>query len=148
MSTPPPRGEPRFAAPYVVAAPGRLPTPPSAPRRRALGVLALVLAAVAAGAAIAVAVVVAARLGGSGAAVAWLDTDGDPRALAPVRAWILVGEVSFWACTALGIASIAVGAAAIARRSARALAIAAVTTAIVAPLAAFGIGAATLFVTA
>jgi len=109
--------------------------------------LALVLASIAAGAGTVIAVIVTARLADSGALAAWLDADGDLRALSPVRTEVLVGEVAFWVCTILAIASIVLGVIAIARRSGRGLGIAAIVVAVVAPVLVVGAALAALFAT-
>lgn len=95
-----------------------------------------------------IAVIVAGRLGGSGAVVAWLNSDGDLRALSPVRTEVLVGEVAFWTCTVLGVTAIVLGSIAIARRSGRGPGVTAIAVALVAPVVASGAAVATVFVTA
>ncbi|MEH3089742.1 MAG: hypothetical protein PGN24_09165 [Microbacterium arborescens] len=134
----PSRDSPAFAAPYTLAARGALPEAPRPARRRRTGLLALTIAVVAGLSGIAVAVMVATRLGSSGALRAWIDSEGDLRSLTPVRDWILVGEVAFWTCGALGIASVVLAIVAIARRSGRATGITALVIALVSPVAALG----------
>lgn len=134
-----------FPAPY--ASPGA-PSPashpftqPAPPRSSRLGVIAL-CASLAATVltpilAIVAGVSIGAGLGGQGL---FLDewTGGDLSVLTPVREWVLLGEVAFWAGTLLGIWAIVQGIVAIVLRAGRVQGIVAIVLAAVGPVV-FGI---------
>ncbi|GLJ79440.1 hypothetical protein GCM10017586_11220 [Microbacterium imperiale] len=149
MTSPPPPspGTKPFAAPYVVSPPGRLPEQPARRPSRGVGIAAFLIAAAAAVAGVVVAAVVAARLGTSGAFVRWLDGEGDLSALTPVRGWVLVGEITGWACAVAGATALALGVVAIIRRAGHGLGIGAVGIALGAPVVAVAVASATLFAT-
>jgi hypothetical protein len=115
--------------------------PPSVPRaprpagHPALGIVALVLAIIAL-VAPTVAVGPAAFAVGLDVAPALASPvpPSDLAILAPVRGWVLVGEIAFWAGTVLGIWAIAQAIVAISRRRGRGQGIAAV---VIAPLGFF-----------
>ena len=64
-----------------------------------------------------------------------LDADFDWSILSPVRDWVLLGEVSFWAGTVLGITALVLGIVAIVTRRGRGTGIAAVVIAALGPVA-------------
>lgn len=132
-----------YAPPYVL--PGAqapvAQTPAPADRSPAPGIVALVAALVAAVVAPGVVAVAAFNVGlgaAGGADQAMTQTGFDLSFLSPVREWVLLGEISFWAGTALGVWALAQGIVAIVRRSGRPQAIAAVAVAAVGP-AVFGL---------
>lgn len=145
--TPPSSGATPFAAPYVVSAPGRLPEHPARRAGRGVGIAALLLASTAAIAGVVVAAMVAAQLGTTGAFVGWLDGEGDLSALAPVRGWVLVGEITGWTCAVAGLTALVLGLVAIVRRAGRGFGIGAVAVALGAPVATVAVASATLFAT-
>lgn len=125
---PPYPPHPQAHQPYPVH-----PQPPAAPRpigRPALGIVALVLAIIAL-VAPTVAVGPAAFTVGLEVAPALASPvpPSDLAVLAPVRSWVLVGEIAFWAGTVLGIWAIAQAIVAITRRRGRGQGIAAVVIA-------------------
>jgi hypothetical protein len=63
-----------------------------------------------------------------------LGADFDWSILTPVRDWVLMGEIAFWAGTAIGIWALVQGIVAIATRRGRGAGIAAVVIAAVGPL--------------
>lgn len=110
---------------------------PRARRGRALGVVALFLALLAAGGASVFAALASFNIGlGTGREIAMraLDADFDWSILTPVRDWVLLGEVSFWAGTLLGITALVLGIVAIVTRRGRGAGIAAVVIAALGPL--------------
>ena len=113
------------------------------PRRsRTLGVVSLVLALLAAVGASMFAALASFNIGlGTGREIAMraLDADFDWSILTPVRDWVLLGEVSFWAGTVLGITALVLGIVAIATRRGRGAGIAAVVIAALGPLVFGGI---------
>jgi hypothetical protein len=149
-AAPPPQqypGGPQYApppgyagAPYVApyAAP-RHPqfaaavTPTETPRGPWLGIVALLAALAAAIIAPIVGAVAGFRIGmGAGTAIAMrpVDAPWDWRVLTPVRDWVLMGEMSFWLGTALGVWAIVQGVIAIIKARGRGAGIAAVIIAI------------------
>lgn len=139
-----PTAAPPYAAPYIA------PKHPqyaaavtySAPPSRTLGIVALVLALVALVVSPLVAGIAAFRVGlGTGREVALLPAaaEWDWALLSPVRDWVLLGEIAFWAGTVLGTWALVQGIVAIARRRGRGLGIAAVVISVVA-LGAFVVG--------
>ncbi|WP_314507151.1 hypothetical protein [uncultured Microbacterium sp.] len=119
--------------PYV-AAPG-----PAAPRGGAtLGIVALVLAVLATVAATIVGSIAAFSIGvgtGRQLVVDPADIDFDWSILTPVREWVLVGELSFWAGTILGVWALVQGIVAIVKNRGRGWGIAAVVVAAIGPIA-------------
>ena len=113
------------------------------PRRsRALGVVALALALLAAVGASMFAALASFNVGlGTGREIAMraLDADFDWSILTPVRDWVLLGEVSFWTGTVLGITALVLGIVAIVTRRGRGAGIAAVVIAALGPLVFGGI---------
>jgi hypothetical protein len=131
---------PNFAAPYAAPAPVGFADP--APSRGAAlgivalvaGILALVVAPIAAGIAsygVGLGIGREFALRPSAASLDW-------SVLSPVRDWVLLGEVSFWAGTALGVWALVQGIVAIVRRRGRGTGIAAVVVAVLGPVA-FGV---------
>ncbi len=133
-----------FAAPSVAPyAPGyaNVVAPQQQPAKSStLGMIAMILALVAA----VVAPVVGAIAGwnvGSGATtqlITQMRSTMDLSILTPVRDWVLLGEISFYAGTALGIWAIVQGIIAIVQRRGRGQGIAALVVALVAPFV-FGV---------
>lgn len=106
-------------------------------RRRTLGVVALVLALLAAVGASIFAALASFNIGlGTGREIAMraLDADFDWSILTPVRDWVLLGEISFWAGTILGITALVLGIVAIVTRRGRGPGIAAVVIAALGPV--------------
>jgi hypothetical protein len=138
-----PQGSPgRYAPPAGYALPDFRAAPaPSGGGRSGLGLVALILALVAAvGASIAVAVA-AFNIGlgaGTGMALRPMGADFDWSVLAPVRGWVLLGEISFWLGTALGIWALVQGIIAVVQRRGRAAGIAAIVIAALGPIV-FGV---------
>lgn len=135
-STPPPAPSDRsvtFAAPYAVAAPGHLPEQPARPSSRTLGLVALGLALVAVIGSAAAAAVASARVAADGRLAAAMG-DAGLRALSPVREWVLLGEIGFWAGMTVGFVSLVLGIVAIARARGRGFGIAAVIAAVSLPV--------------
>lgn len=128
------------AAPTPATASGYPPFGPAyaAPRRsRVLGVVALVLALLAAVGASMLAALASFNIGlgtGREIAIRALDADFDWSILTPVRDWVLLGEVSFWAGTILGITALVLGIVAIVTRRGRGAGIAAVVVAALGPV--------------
>ncbi|MEZ3159619.1 hypothetical protein AB1K54_03635 [Microbacterium sp. BWT-B31] len=133
---------PAYAPPYAQPGPHvALPAPgPSAGPSRttpALGLVALIAGIFAAIGATVVASVAAWRIGvGAGHELTLVTRDGDfPwAALTPVRDWVLLGEVSFWVGTALGLWALVQGTIAIVTNRGRGLGIAAVVLAGIGPV--------------
>ncbi|MDN3497354.1 hypothetical protein QL996_15550 [Planococcus sp. APC 4015] len=127
-----------YAAPYALpAAPVRpAPTPPER-RPATLGIVALVMSLVAAIAAPIVAGVAGYAVGTGVGGTVSLDTFTsrfDLSFLAPVREWVLVGEIAFWIGTVLGVWALAQGVIAIIRDAGRPQGIAAVAIAAAGPV--------------
>lgn len=140
----------RFAPPPGYAAPAGYPAATGYPgavaqypsgtpatRGRALGTVALVLALLATVGASLLAALASFNIGlGTGRQIAMgaLGTDFDWSILTPVRDWVLMGEIAFWAGTVIGIWALVQGIVAIATRRGRGAGIAAVVIAAVGPL--------------
>lgn len=125
-----------FAAPYRGPVPPPMPRGPVVPPPPVLGVVALVLALAATVAGSFVAAIAALQIGEvTGAAIAaGASAGGIPWAsLAPVRGAVLVGEVTFWVGTVLGVWALVQGIVAIVQRRGRGAAIAAVVVAALGP---------------
>ncbi len=147
MTSPAPAEQPRpssvdagaggaFAAPYRVPSAPALPEPPAArtpSRSRALGLVALVVAVVALAGSVVIGAVAVMQVAATATITGELDAAG-LRALAPARSWVLVGEIAFWTGTALGLWALIQGVIAIALGRGRALGVAAVATAVAAPV--------------
>ncbi|MFE5407944.1 hypothetical protein [Microbacterium sp. NPDC056569] len=131
----PPAGYPAVAA----AAPGAgYGSPAPAKRGAALGFTALALALVATVGASLVAAIAGFNVGlGAGREITSRPFTGefDWGVLAPVRDWVLLGEVSFWAGTALGVWALVQGIVAIVTGRGRGAGIAAVVVAALGPIA-------------
>jgi hypothetical protein len=128
-----------------------VPLPPARRARRGagLGIAALVLAVLAAVGATVLGSIAGYGIGlGTGRSMALrpMDIDFDWSILTPVRDWVLLGEVAFWAGTALGTWALVQGIVAIVRDRGRGWGIAAVIVAVLGPIA-FAIGVQT-FLTA
>lgn len=142
MTTPSAPDGPVFTAPHVAAPVGTLLSPlsthdESTPReRRPLGAWALVLAVVAAVPAPAVAGFAGFRVArGAGPGLETMSSGAfDWRVLSPVREWVLLGEVSFWTGSVLGILALVLGIMGIARKRGRGAGIAAVIVAAIGPI--------------
>ncbi|WP_205834607.1 hypothetical protein [Microbacterium salsuginis] len=122
-------GYPGAGAQYATGAP--------ATRGRALGTVALVLALLATVGASLLAAIASFNIGlGTGRQIAMgaLGTDFDWSILTPVRDWVLMGEIAFWAGTVIGIWALVQGIVAIATRRGRGAGIAAVVIAAVGPV--------------
>lgn len=132
----PPAGYP--TAPPAGTAPGS-PAPGSpAPRSSVLGFTALALALVATVGASLVAAIASFNIGlGAGREVASRPFTGefDWAVLAPVRDWVLWGEVSFWVGTAIGVWALVQGIVAVVTARGRGAGIAAVVVAALGPVA-------------
>jgi membrane protein YqaA with SNARE-associated domain len=103
-----------------------------------LGVVALVLAFVATVGASILGAIASYRIGlGAGRELTTrtFDTDFDWSILTPVRDWVLLGEVSFWVGTALGVWALVQGIFAIVTARGRGAGIAAVIVAALGPIA-------------
>ncbi|TQJ31652.1 hypothetical protein [Microbacterium sp. SLBN-146] len=130
-----------FPAPY--ATPG-VPSPaaspfaaPAPPRSSMLGVVALLASVAATVLSPIIATVAAVGIGaGLGRQNLSLDewTGGDLSVLSPVRDWVLLGEVAFWAGTLLGVWALVQGIVAITRRAGRVQGIIAVVLAAIGPV--------------
>ncbi|MFB7893831.1 hypothetical protein ACFC1I_16650 [Microbacterium sp. NPDC056044] len=127
------------AAPAAASVPAYgAPAPAPAKRGSGLGVVALVLALVATVGASLVGAIASFNVGlGAGREVATRPFTGDFDwgVLAPVRDWVLLGEVSFWVGTALGLWALIQGIVAIVRGRGRGAGIAAVIVAAIGPIA-------------
>ena len=132
-------GQPQFVAPGAPRPQG--PYAPPLPARRTdgtLGVVALIAGVIAlVGASIAVSIA-AYQIGlGAGRQLAAraLTTDFDWSILAPVRDWVLLGEISFWVGTVFGLWALAQGIVAIVTGRGRGAGIAAAALAVAGPIA-------------
>ncbi len=132
-------GQPQFAAPGAPRPQG--PYAPPLPERRpdgTLGVVALIAGVIAlVGASIAVSIA-AYQIGlGAGRQLAAraLTADFDWSILAPVRDWVLLGEISFWVGTVFGLWALAQGIVAIVTGRGRGAGIAAAALAVAGPIA-------------
>lgn len=126
---PPPQGY----GPYIPS-----PAPVPAAGGSGLGIVALALAVLAALGATVVGSVAGYNIGlgtGRGIALQPMDVDFDWSILAAVREWVLLGELSFWAGTILGIWAIVQGIVAIVKNRGRGWGIAAVVVAAIGPIA-------------
>lgn len=137
MSSPSAPNGPVFAAPHVAPPAGTLLAPPPAARRgRPLGTWALLLSLIAGVLASAVAGFVAFRIargagpGLQGASPSTIDV----RVLSPVRDLVLVGEITFWTATVVGIAAVVTGIIAVVRGSGRGAGIAAIVVGAIGPV--------------
>ncbi|WES64926.1 hypothetical protein P0L94_02365 [Microbacter sp. GSS18] len=136
----PPSGPPgaRYAPPVYGGSPAK---PPGVPRRSpVVGVVALIAGLVATLGASMAGAIAAYRIGfGTGTAMLTQPFAGDFdwSLLSPVRDAVLMGEVSFWIGTALGIWALVQGAVAIVRGTGRGFGIAAVLVAALGPIAFF-----------
>ncbi|MBD3942405.1 hypothetical protein IF188_11915 [Microbacterium sp. NEAU-LLC] len=124
-----------FGMPAAPAAPSR----PPAPSRHGsgLGLTALVLALVATLGATVGGAIAGFNIGlGAGKGLAYLPMDGswDWSILTPVRDWVLLGEVSFWFGTVLGVWALVQGIVATVSRRGRGLGIAAIVVAAIGPI--------------
>ncbi|MFT4230366.1 MAG: hypothetical protein QM602_08770 [Microbacterium sp.] len=132
-----------YAAPYSTPAHPQLGTAiaPPAPRPSgALGIVAVIVAGLAALTPV-TAALAAFQIGlgaGNQLALQPASIDFELDILTPVRGWVLLGEVSFWAGTALGVWALVQGIVAIASGRGRVAGIVAVTVAVVAPIV-FGV---------
>jgi hypothetical protein len=127
-----------YAAPYVAPVHPQYAAAITSPARRSntLGIVAVIAAGLAALTPI-TAALAAARIGaGTAAQLAGLPlrSDLDLHILTPVRDWVLLGELSFWAGTALGIWALVQGIVAIARKRGRVAGVVAVVVAVLAPV--------------
>nr|WP_194395808.1 hypothetical protein [Microbacterium atlanticum] len=138
---------PGYAPPtgFGVAPSGAAPFSPAgaAPPRRsgALGIVALVLAVVAAVGASLLAAAAAFNIGlGAGREISGrpVTADFDWSILTPVRDWVLLGEIAFWAGTVLGLWALIQGTVAMVTSRGRGAGIAAVIVAALGPVA-FGV---------
>ncbi len=125
-----------YAPPYVAPSPPvaqPMPQPPGSPL---LGVIALVLAVLAAVGASILGAVAAWQVGVGAARELTTRTaaDIDWSVLTPVRDWVLLGEISFWAGTVLGTAALVLGIIAIVKNRGRAAGIVAVVLAGLGPI--------------
>jgi hypothetical protein len=139
------------AAPHAVAPYGGAPSTggvsgtgpePGAPRRATLGWVAFALSLVATVGASIVGAISAFAIGqGTGREIALrpLEADFDWSILTPVRDSVLVGEISFWAGTAIGVWALVQGIIAIVTGRGRGPGIAAVIIAAIGPIA-FAVG--------
>jgi hypothetical protein len=130
---PPPQGY----GPWTPQAPGNpAGGAPANANPAGLGVVALILAIVAAVIAPLAAAIAGFQIGvGTGDQLGTMSgSDVDWSILSPVREWVLLAEVSFWAGTVLGIWAIVQGIIAIAKRRGRGPGIAAVVVAVIGPL--------------
>ena len=115
------------------------PSPAAAPAKQpgGLGLTALLLALAAAVVAPIVGAVAAFQVGNGSWSWSRMETMpssawADLSFLSPVREWVLLGEIAFWAGTALGIWAIVQGIVAIVKRRGRGTGIAAVAVAVIA----------------
>lgn len=138
--TPPPGyAPPTGYLPPTGFAPGSgwAPSPPKPARGAALGLTAFLVslgAAVLAPAAGAIGGYFIGAGTGERLMAGTLGTNFDWSLLSPVRDWVLLAEIGFWAGTALGIWAIVQGIVAIARRAGRGWGIAAVVVAALGPI--------------
>ena len=143
----PPAGA--YAPPPGYAPPVGYPVPPAAAsvsaygapataKRSALGLVALALALVATIGASLFAAIASFQIGlGAGREISSRPFTGDFdwSVLTPVRDWVLMGEVSFWVGTAIGVWALAQGIIAVVKGRGRGAGIAAVVIAALGPLA-------------
>ena len=130
---PPPQGY----GPYVP-----LPAAPRVRRGAGPGIVAFVLALLATVGATVVGSIAGYGIGiGTGRSIALqpMDVDFDWSILSPVRDWVLLGEIAFWAGTVLGTWALVQGIVAIVKDRGRAWGIAAVILAVLGPIA-FAVG--------
>jgi len=124
--------------PAAPASPAPYGQPPVAVRRSgALGAVALVLALVATAGAGLFGAIAGFNIGiGAGQGLADLPMDGswDWSILTPVRDWVLLGEVSFWVGTILGVWALVQGIVATVTGRGRATGIAAIVVAALGPI--------------
>jgi hypothetical protein len=109
-----------------------------ADRGAGLGVSAFVLALIAAVGASIAGAVAAFRIGdgtGRGIALQPTSTDFDWSILAPVREWVLLGEIAFWVGTVLGTWALVQGIVATVKNRGRGWGIAAIAVAVIGPVA-------------
>lgn len=136
---------PAYAAPagylppsgYAPGGSGWAPSQPTPARSAALGLTAFLLSMGAAVLAPAAAGIGGYAIGagtGERLMAGTLGTDFDWSLLSPVREWVLLVEVGFWAGTVVGVWAIVQGIIAIARRAGRGWGIAAVVCAAVGPV--------------
>jgi len=134
----PPAGFPAASAVSVPAPHGpRASSAAPARRGKAVGVVALVLAITATVGAGVIAGIASFRIGlGAGREISSRPFTGDFdwTVLTPVRDWVLLGEVSFWAATALGVWALVQGIIAIVTARGRGAGIAAVIIAALGPV--------------
>ncbi|GAA3212069.1 hypothetical protein [Microbacterium terregens] len=129
---------PQGYGPYAAAAPRSRPI-----GRPGLGIAAFCLAVAAVLGATVLGSVAGYSIGlGTGRDLALIpgDIDWDWSILTPVRGWVLLGELAFWAGTALGIWAIVQGIVATVKARGRGWGVAAIVIAAIGPIA-FGIGA-------
>jgi hypothetical protein len=124
---------------YAPAAASGFPTiaAPAARRSPALGLVALILGLVAAAGASVAGATAAFNIGlgtGREVSVRALGAGFDWSILTPVREWVLLGEVAFWAGTIIGITALVLGIVAIVTRRGRGAGIAAVVIAAAGPV--------------
>jgi hypothetical protein len=130
---PPPQGY----GPYVP-----LTAAPRARRGARLGIVAFLLALVAAVGATVLGSIAAYGIGiGTGRSIALqpMDVDFDWSILTPVRDWVLLGEIAFWAGTVVGTWALVQGIVAIVKDRGRGWGVAAVILAVIGPIA-FAVG--------
>ncbi len=142
----PPAGYVRPAQGYGPYVPQQTAFPPQsappAPGGAGLGVIAFVLALIAAVGASIAGAVAAFNVGrGTGREIALqpTSTDFDWSLLAPVREWVLFGEIAFWVGTVLGTWALVQGIVATVKNRGRGWGIAAIVVAVLGPMA-FAIG--------
>jgi hypothetical protein len=125
-----------FASPYAVPASGAFPAAPPARRSPAAGVIALVAGLLAAVGAPVVAAFAAFQVGrGTGwSSIGSIDSVTGLGFLSPVRDQVLVGELSFWIGTALGVWALVQGIVAIVTARGRVPAVIAVVVAALGPV--------------
>jgi len=126
-------GAPRPQVPYAAPLPERRPD-------GTLGVVALidgVIALVGASIAVSIAAYQIGHGAGRQLAARALTADFDWSILAPVRDWVLLGEISFWVGTVFGLWALAQGIVAIVTGRGRGAGIAAVALAVAGPIAFF-----------
>ncbi|MFK4835994.1 hypothetical protein ACI3KY_09715 [Microbacterium sp. ZW T2_14] len=134
---PPGYAPPAGYAVSPVAATGQYGTGAPVQRSGVLGVVALALALVATVGAAIVGAIASYNIGlGAGRQISAraFDGDFDWSVLSPVRDWVLLGEVSFWVGTVLGIWALVQGIVAIVTARGRGAGIAAVIVAAVGPI--------------
>ncbi len=130
-----------YAAPHAAPAPGSIAAAAPARSSSTLGVIALIAALAAFVVASTVGAVSGYNIGlGVGHEIgARLSTvASDLSLLAPVRGWVLIAEIAFWAGTVLGVWALAQAIVALVKNRGRGAAVAAVTIAALGPVA-FGV---------